>query len=458
MSERSSNSKATPNVNDLLKAAGEGDLAKVKELVQKLGSPDVRDAFNRTAAVSAAGYDRLDVLKYLHEEAHADMTIPASETGGMTIHVAAFFGHIRIVRYLVEVVRLPVDIRDGVNYTSLHHTTSAGHLHVVRYLVGEAGASLEEKNVLGDTPLSLLCSFSVGPPSIPIAAYLIEQGADLETRDNSDSTPLISACNGDRVSRDLVALLVHKGANVNAQGPTGATALMFAVLSGTTDIIRLLLGSGRAKVELQDVKGLTALAQAVIGDHTGVASILITMGGADAEARFEGQTCIFYAKSVAMARVLVDEGGADIHWEAPDGSTVLEKAALEGTADMVRFLLSRSARANHSNLKGATALMLAAVRGNLEVLKLLLRVDGIKVGLAETPTGMTALHLAALKGHTEVVRTLVEEGRASLTRRANNGMRAADFARQSGNQDTLEYILSKEANSSPGVPISDKHK
>jgi len=90
-----------------------------------------------------------------------------------------------------------------------------------------------------------------------LVTLLLNRGADVNGRNGSGSTALMSAC---ALGEDkTVALLLSRGADANLQDDSGHTALMAVPHDSTA---RLLLAHG-AKVNLRDKDGKTALAHAV---------------------------------------------------------------------------------------------------------------------------------------------------------------------------------------------------
>ena len=74
---------------------------------------------------------------------------------------------------------------------------------------------------------------------------------------------------------------------------------------------------------------------------------------------------------------------------------------------VVELLLSKGAAVEHSNVRGDTALSLAAYVGHEEVVRTLLSRNA-DVGAASRKNKFTALHLASFKGHLAVVRVLLD--------------------------------------------------
>jgi ankyrin repeat protein len=84
---------------------------------------------------------------------------------------------------------------------------------------------------------------------------LLDQGANINAKGSGGATALMMACWWGHV--DVVRLLLDRGANVNAKGPDGYTALMEAARYGRFEITELLLERG-ADVNEKTATGKTA--------------------------------------------------------------------------------------------------------------------------------------------------------------------------------------------------------
>ena len=73
---------------------------------------------------------------------------------------------------------------------------------------------------------------------IELVRELLENGADINIRDNGGDTPLILA--SIKGHTDIVRLLLENEANVNSIGYDGDTALIRASDKGYADIVKLL--------------------------------------------------------------------------------------------------------------------------------------------------------------------------------------------------------------------------
>lgn len=107
---------------------------------------------------------------------------------------------------------------------------------------------------------------------------LLDQGADINAKGNTGATALMMACWWGHV--DIVKLLLDRGANVNAKGLDGYTALMEAARYGRFEIAELLLERG-AHVNAKTAMGKTARSFAKDKGHTRLEELLLDYGAAD---------------------------------------------------------------------------------------------------------------------------------------------------------------------------------
>ena len=71
---------------------------------------------------------------------------------------------------------------------------------------------------------------------------LLERGANVNARDNSQETPLHHAAS--RGNTEVAALLIEKGADVNARDMNHKTPLHWAASQGNTEVAALLIEKG----------------------------------------------------------------------------------------------------------------------------------------------------------------------------------------------------------------------
>ena len=125
------------------------------------------------------------------------------------------------------------------------------------------------------------------------------------------------------------------------------------------------------------------------------------------------------------------------------GDTVLHEAVRFNSLGAVHFYGSQAAGVhfiNTRNSTGATALMLAAQDGHLEIVRCLVCTCGASVDAADL-TGTTPLIQAARQGHLEVVRFLVSDGGAMVDGEDSWGAPAVIVASQEGHLDIVRFLV-----------------
>ena len=125
-----------------------------------------------------------------------------------------------------------------------------------------------------------------------------------------------------------------------------------------------------------------------------------------------------------------------------DGWTALHIAAWEGNTEATQLLLSQpSISVNAKNKWKSTPLMMAAGSGNLSIINLLLLHPRTQIDLQADYYGRTALIEAAVKGHISVVKTLVSNGaNVNITDKTGRNSALVE-AIKNGHANIATYLL-----------------
>jgi DUF1680 family protein/ankyrin repeat protein len=203
-------------------AARIGDLAKVKEFLEKGIDIHMKDTRNRTALHYAAEDGHKEIVELLLANG-ADVNIGERYYNRTAAEFAMGRDHKEIVELLIS---------KGANISPLNLTLYMKEEAKAKELI-EGGADVNRPTSYGTTPLHRAVEGGLKD----IVELLIAKGADVNSRDNWDWTPLHSAVYG---HNEIVELLIAKGADTTARDGGGRTPLWYAEKRGHTEIVELL--------------------------------------------------------------------------------------------------------------------------------------------------------------------------------------------------------------------------
>jgi ankyrin repeat protein len=150
------------------------------------------------------------------------------------IHDLCLLGEIETVADLLENDLCRIQSKDPEGNSPLHIAVQYDHEKLVRLLI-DFGAEINERNNNNSTPLHFgTCA--------PTANLLIDYGADIDAVDNNGNTPLHYACrSGDNKKAEC---LVENGADVNAADNKHFTPLDCATERCNMSLAHLLIKHG----------------------------------------------------------------------------------------------------------------------------------------------------------------------------------------------------------------------
>lgn len=231
-----------------------------------------------TAVYNAAHDGKLQLLQKLlsgRSREELDELMGEVATGGTPLLIAARYGHLDVVEYLVDRCGASVEAGGSVHFDGetiegappLWAASAAGHLDVVRSLL-RRGASVNRTTRTNSTPLRAACFDG----HLEVVRYLVgEHQADLEVANRHGHTCLMISCY--KGHREIARYLLEQGAQVNRRSAKGNTALHDCAESGSLEILQLLLGCN-ARME-RDGYGMTPLLAASVTGHTNIVEYLI---------------------------------------------------------------------------------------------------------------------------------------------------------------------------------------
>lgn len=279
-----------PQFNDSVLAYIRG--GKLKEILQQSYDIDIEPYLVRAIC------ENLKAEFTLLIEAGFNAVNARDEYDNTALTCAAKNGYKEIVELLIK-SGVEVNLPGHFDFTPLMNAVYGNHEDIVKLLI-EKGAKIDyQSSMTGQSALSL----AAGAGNYNLVLLFINNGANVNIKDNDDYTPLIKAAEngnfeivqlllergatiGENIGKyidialaiaaekgffEIVKLLVNKGAYVNSQARQDHTALMFAAENGYFEIVKFLVnkgadvrernGYGQTALDLAEAKGYKEIAQ-----------------------------------------------------------------------------------------------------------------------------------------------------------------------------------------------------
>jgi ankyrin repeat protein len=460
---------------DVHTAAARGDLARVKELVEKdparvsktvTAYKSIYDTiYAATPLVWAARFNRRAVVEYLLE-AGSDMDGHGTACN-MALANAAGEGYVEIVKLLLD---RGADIEAGAGHdgTPLHQAASDGRTEVAALLL-DRGAQVDAGTEHNDTALE----WAANNGHVAMAKLLLDRGAKV---DGGLCHPLGSAISYGY--KDLADLLLDRGASMDVGSGIGSI-IHATIRQADPDMVAVLV---KHKVDPSAKDGQDRTALQLAAELTGPACRdkyrrifdLLLAGGFGLEARGRGGYTALHAAigghGDASDVAYVLDCGADIKAATDDGDTALHLACRRRDPEIVKLLLARGADLGAVNKAGRTPIygalpaddekskalvaLLLERKAELDVFAetQLDQTDKVLACLAADPKRVTAtdgrqtlLHIAAARGNLKLVQALVEKG-ADLEAEGWSKFTPLHAAASAGHTEVVKVLIGRGAN------------
>ncbi|KAI9254280.1 ankyrin repeat-containing domain protein, partial [Sporodiniella umbellata] len=439
-------------------------------------NPNKRDKAGRTKLFYFTSQGNLDkVQEWVQDGAE----VSAKDNAGWTVlHEAALKGQDGIMRFLIA-CGADVNARGFGGDTPLHDACSNGEMACIRSLL-ENGADVFALNEAEERPVDVCedrqCRWllldrmkqleqdlacQLGRRSLLHQACLdgceqatrrcLEQGADVNGKDEKAWTPLHLACAGGKGA--IVKILVEQGgALVNILGSDAMDSpLHQASKEGHTDLVRYLLKIRTLDIYLKNRQGLTAydvcahypaIRQLLTARMDELRLLQTTSHALDPiaqktahrnasrqqlsreERKIQHVMRVFANLEEEPEKLTVRRRPRrrPISHSPPkptdplrglkkdaSGRTELHRAASAGNGDKLHTLLARGVDPNPRDHAGYSPLHEASLRGHTRAVRLLLE-HGADVHAQGGPDEDTALHDATENGHGAVIQLLLDHG------------------------------------------------
>lgn len=383
------------------------------------------------------------------------------------LHWAALKGHLPLVQYLLAV--FPVDMLNGTGDTALHVASLACHAPVTEQLLlhgavigrlsrrrytalanacrGELSNTAAAEatirillahgaNVHGDvTSIPLREAILSGSPRA--ARQLLEAGASPDAK-SADGEPLVLTAARESGSTEILEILLHRGADIDAASKTNNTAVMVAASSGFLATVKLLVDNG-ANVNLVDRLGHTVFSYACMCRNERLVDYLVRCDGLDIDGANLGDRAPVYltvSKGYDAALGVLLERGASPDYIDDAGRSVVQIAVLKGRAQIVRALLDHGANIETADNEGDTPLVDAVTRRDTAIATMLLEYQPDR-----SRDGFGPLITACVRRSRMMVELLLANG-TDINSVDEMGMTAVGHAKMRGLDEVVEMLAS----------------
>ena len=240
-------------------------------------------------------------------------------------------------------------------------STSGRKMKAMERLLEDGFNPREDK--MGRTALSVAAEAG----NAPLVRLLLKYGADVNARGGNGYTALEKALTG-RSNVRVIKALIEAGADVNAKDIINQNPLHVAAGErGSSMKIKTLIEVGANKLNVKNYVGQTPLHKA---SHSGFAEGVkaLIKAGARVDARdSQGRAPLHHAKTSAVARALI-EAGANVHARDSKGETPLHRVS---SVEVAKALTNAGARVDAKGKQGMTPLDLARLHELRAVVKFL---------------------------------------------------------------------------------------
>jgi uncharacterized protein len=226
--------------------------------------------------------------------------------------------------------------------------------------------------------VSLTLFSAVDGNCIDLATKLLDQGASVDARDRLGARPLSHAAKSGHLQ--MVDLLLARRAPIDARNLAGATALYFAAEGSHISTAQRLIERG-AGVNLGGRSGISPIAAAAYAGNDVIVEALLSHGADERTPDETGKPPIVYAAAGARLDIVkrLLARNIDINARYPNDLTLLmwasgpdERVPEAQAIKVVSYLLDAGAHIDDRDVRGRTALMIAAEGSHAELANLLL--------------------------------------------------------------------------------------
>ena len=344
-----------------------------------------------------------NVVELLSKKYHCN-TEELSHTKSAPLHVAAIYGHLEVMKYLINNFNFDPNIVGVNGRTALYYACSNGHLEVAKYLIEECHCNPD-------------------------------------TRFEKDTLLHIAAAHG---HLDLVKYFVEDlNINVNIQGLMKWTPLFYTVQNGHHHIIKYLIETCHCDASMRDECNVAPLDIAAIYGHLDIVKYFVKDLNINCSILgFNKWAPLHYASSNGhyfIIKILTEECHCNPNKKYEDNETPLHYVVRNGHLNLVKYFVEElSVNASIKDLNELTSIHYACQNGHLDIIKYLIENGHCA---ADTNAIQNVLHCAVLYGHLDLVKYFVEDLNMNPNTRGFHELAPLHYASANGYHIIVKYLV-----------------
>ncbi|KAJ5071730.1 ankyrin repeat [Anaeramoeba ignava] len=192
-------------------------------------------------------------------EACSDINVK-NEFGQTPLHFVCEYQNkntLETIKYLIE-KGADINAKTKGNQTLLHYVCqfqkNEKALEIIKYLI-EKGLEINVTNSFNETPLSLACQHQKQKKGVEVIKYLMKKGGNINTQNYDKETPLHYVCKYQKqIAFEIIKylikkedilkianLLIENGADINIRNDSNGLPLNYAIQNKNQELIKLLI-------------------------------------------------------------------------------------------------------------------------------------------------------------------------------------------------------------------------
>lgn len=365
----------------------------MKLLIEKKANVEVLSHNGNTLMCDVACQDNTSTAEILLK-AGANINAQSLIAKESPLHMAVAENRVKMVKFLLEQNGVRTDLFNLSDKTPLAVAVILGHIECIKLLAGRG--DINQKNKGGNTVLHMSRASST------ITQMLLDYKSDPTITNEMGETPFHYYAMGNGV--DAMKILLQSKIDIDVRRTDGATALIMAAATGAIDSVRFLY-EHRANVYAENYAAQTALTNAIIFQHLQIVKYFLKKSpslvkSSPSARRLNDSGCKYVQLIMGSKTPITDATAVDYLTNHPQIlAEMYNKDFWIGTPELPLVFAIRNCK-NKTSVN--IVLHLIAAHQKLECENFTQLIKG--------PLGTQCLSLAVTRGQLDVVKALIKVG------------------------------------------------